>query len=216
MTFIYQETDTMTLVHMPRLAATLLALSTSCFAASAWPAPELRASATQVSVGDTLQIDASSGSSMLPVYAKDWNVSPQFSLISAGRTGARVKAVAPGFGAVSANVTPRELTIDIKVPAAKPVIAEPASPAPAVIDAAIAPPVAEEAVAPPPSQKLSACQQEIIDRKQEIAQDFNTGNYDAARTKLLDLKQSWQEDGRWADALLGAINMLAPIQPAGR
>ena len=146
---------------------------------------------------------------MLPVYAKDWNVSPEFSLISAGRTGAKVKALAPGFGTVSANVNLKAVSIDIKVAPAKPTVTAPAEPV------AAAAPVAEAVPVPPPGPKISACQQEIIDRKQEIAQDFNSGNYDAARAKLLELKKAWQDDGRWADALLGAINMLAPVQPSG-
>ncbi len=190
-------------------AATLLTLSLSALSTVAWSAPELRTESVFVTLGDTLQIDASSGSSMLPVYAKDWNVSPEFSLISAGRTGAKVKALAPGFGTVSANVNLKAVSIDIKVAPAKPTVTAPAEPV------AAAAPVAEAVPVPPPGPKISACQQEIIDRKQEIAQDFNSGNYDAARAKLLELKKAWQDDGRWADALLGAINMLAPVQPSG-
>jgi hypothetical protein len=33
---------------------------------------------------------------------------------------------------------------------------------------------------------------------------------------LLDMKKTWLEDSRWADALLGAINTLSPPQPAAQ
>lgn len=191
------------------LAAALLVLSSALYGAGAWAAPDLKASTTEAVVGETIQIDAISGSSMMPVYAKDWNVSSQFSLISAGRTGAKIKALSTGVGTVSANVNLKDLSISINVVAAEPLAAAPAAP----VAAPVAVP-AQEVVAAPPAPKLSACQQEMVDRKREIAQDFNEARYDDARAKLLDMKKAWLNDSRWADALLGAIDKLAPAAPA--
>jgi hypothetical protein len=204
----------MTGTFKPHLTAPLLILAAALFGAPAQAAPSLNASASEVSVGETIQIDAASGSSMIPVYAKDWNVSPEFSLVSASRTGAKIRALTPGYGSVSANVNLKELSIDIKVNAAKATVAAPVTPAPAANVAPAAP--APEVVAAPPAAKNTACQQEMVERKREIAQDFNQANYDAARAKLLDMKKTWLEDSRWADALLGAINTLSPPQPAAQ
>lgn len=187
-------------VFKTTFAATLLTLAAALYSVAAQAAAELKASASEVTVGETIQIDASSGSSMIPVYAKDWNVSPEFSLISAGRSGAKIKALTAGVGTVSANVNLKDLSIGIKIVAAKPAAAVPVAP--------IAP--VQEVTAAPPARKLNACQQEMVERKREIAQDLNEGYYDKARTKLLDLKKSWQEDSRWADAMLGAIEKLSP------
>ena len=148
---------------------------------------------------------------MIPVYAKEWNVSPQFSLISAGRTGAKVRALTAGTGTVSANVNLKDLAVTINVFAPEPVAAAP-------VVTPVATPV-QEVVPVAPVQKLSACQQEMVDRKREIAQDFNEARYDDARAKLLDMKKAWLNDSRWADALLGAIDKLAPLAagtPAAR
>ncbi len=195
----------MTGLYKP-FAATLLSLTALLFGTTAQAAPELKVSASEVSVGETIQIDASSGSSMIPVYAKEWNVSSQFSLISAGRTGAKIKAIAAGTGTVSANVNLKDLAVTIKVFAPEPVVAAPVAPL-------------QEVAATPAAPKLSACQQEMVERKREIAQDFNEARYEDARTKLLDMQKAWLNDSRWADALLGAIDKLAPVTastPAAR
>ena len=59
-------------VFRTTFAATLLTLAAALYSMAAQAAPELKASATEVSVGETIQIEASSGSSMIPVYAKDF------------------------------------------------------------------------------------------------------------------------------------------------
>jgi len=144
---------------------------------------------------------------MLPVYAKSWNVSPEFSLMSAGRVGAKIRAIAPGEGMVSANVNLKEVSVGIRVLEAK-AMEQPVSSAPAAAPPS-APP-AQSVIAAPPSQSLSACEQDMLDRKRDISNDFSAGRFEAARSKLLDLKKSWQDDARWADALLGAIEQISP------
>jgi hypothetical protein len=222
------KTPIATAIFSLTVSLTALLISTPAFAA-----PELKSSVDRAMVGEEIQITASSGSSLIPVYAKDWNVSSEFGLISSNRSGAKIKAIKPGFGTVSAKVNLRELAIDIRVVAAPPIEppAEQAKPAaiepviPSKVEAPIPLEVPVAAMTPampemhiavpvvtaaPASKKLTACQQEIVDRKREIAHDFNEGHYTEARNKLLELKKSWQDDSRWADALLGAIDKLAP------
>jgi len=192
-------------------ATTLLLIAAGLFSMSAQSAPGLKVPASEVAEGETIQIDASSGSPKIPVFAKDWNISQEFSLISAGHTGARIKALSAGIGTVSAKVNQQTIFIRIKVVAARPAPAGTAKPV-----AAMAPAQASVTMVSP--QKLSACQQDMGDRKREVSQDINEGRYDAARAKLIALKKAWQEDSRWADAMLGAIEKLAPdaTQPATR
>jgi hypothetical protein len=229
--------------------AVLITLPAMAYAISAHAGPELRASSTEVMVGETIQINALSGSSLIPVYAKDWNVSPEFDLISSNRTGARIQAVSPGFGTISAKVNLKNLTLTLKIvgvteevtaltaeptvkpvtpvqppiaiippePASEPTATQPTSTQPTSTQptttqptstqptAAVTPTAAAESPA-----KLSACELEMTHHKNQIAQDFSAGRYDQARAKLLELKKDWQEDNRWADALLGAIEQLSP------
>jgi hypothetical protein len=200
----------MTNTYRTTCSAALLGFILAFFGSTAQAAPELRASATEVMVGESIEIQALSGSSMLPVYAKSWNVSPEFSLMSAGRVGAKIRAIAPGEGVVSANVNLKEVSVGIRVLEAKameqPV---PSAPATAATATPSAPP-AQSVIAAPPSQSLSACEQDMLDRKRDISNDFSAGRYEAARSKLLDLKKSWQDDARWAEALLGAIEQISP------
>jgi len=200
----------MTNTYRTTCSAALLGFILAFFGSTAQAAPELRASATEVMVGESIEIQALSGSSMLPVYAKSWNVSPEFSLMSAGRVGAKIRAIAPGEGVVSANVNLKEVSVGIRVLEAK-AMEQPVPSAPATAAAASpsAPP-AQSVIAAPPSQSLSACEQDMLDRKRDISNDFSAGRYEAARSKLLDLKKSWQDDARWADALLGAIEQISP------
>jgi len=193
----------MTGVFKRPFANILLLIAAVLFSMSAQSAPGLTASASEVMEGETIQIDASSGSPRIPVFARDWNLSQELSLISAGRTGAKIKALAAGIGTVSANVNQQALSIKIKVVAAKPASAGTAKPF-----AAMAP--AQAIVTRVSAQKLSACQLDMSDCKREVSQDINEGRYDAARAKLAALKKAWQEDSRWADAMLGAIEKLAP------
>jgi len=195
----------MTNTYRTTCSAALLGFILAFFGSTAQAAPELRASATEVMVGESIEIQALSGSSMLPVYAKSWNVSPEFSLMSAGRVGAKIRAIAPGEGVVSANVNLKEVSVGIRVLEAK-AMEQPVSSAPAAPSA----PPAQIVIAAPPSQSLSACEQDMLDRKRDISNDFSAGRYEAARSKLLDLKKSWQDDARWADALLGAIEQISP------
>jgi len=196
----------MTNTYRTTCSAALLGFILAFFGSTAQAAPELRASATEVMVGESIEIQALSGSSMLPVYAKSWNVSPEFSLMSAGRVGAKIRAIAPGEGVVSANVNLKEVSVGIRVLEAK-AMEQPVSSAPAAAPSA---PPAQSVIAAPPSQSLSACEQDMLDRKRDISNDFSAGRFEAARSKLLDLKKSWQDDARWADALLGAIEQISP------
>jgi len=196
----------MTNTYRTTCSAALLGFILAFFGSTAQAAPELRASATEVMVGESIEIQALSGSSMLPVYAKSWNVSPEFSLMSAGRVGAKIRAIAPGEGVVSANVNLKEVSVGIRVLEAK-AMEQPVSSAPAAAPSA---PPAQSVIAVPPSQSLSACEQDMLDRKRDISNDFSAGRFEAARSKLLDLKKSWQDDARWADALLGAIEQISP------
>ena len=197
----------MTNTYRTTCSAALLGFILAFYGSTAQAAPELRASATEVMVGESIEIQALSGSSMLPVYAKSWNVSPEFSLMSAGRVGAKIRAIAPGDGVVSANVNLKEVSVGIRVLEAK-AMEQPVASAPAA--ATPSAPPAQSVIAAPPSQSLSACEQDMLDRKRDISNDFSAGRYEAARSKLLDLKKSWQDDARWADALLGAIEQISP------
>jgi hypothetical protein len=193
----------MTGVRKPPFVAILLVIAVALFSTSAQSAPGLKAPASEIAEGETIQIDASSGSPRIPVFAKDWNISQEFSLISAGPTGARIRALAAGIGTVSANVNQQTIFTRIKVVAARPASAGTAKPV-----ASLAP--AQASVTAASAQRLSACQQDMGERKREVSQDINEGRYDAARAKLNALKKTWQEDSRWADAMLGAIEKLAP------
>jgi len=203
--------------------AVLIGMSAMAYGISAQAGPELRSSSTEVMVGETIQVNALSGSSLIPVYAKDWNVSSEFELISSNRSGARIQAVSPGFGTISAKVNLKNLTLTLRIVgvteevtalAAEPTVkpATPVQPPVAIIPPAPAsePATTEPRTAAESSAKLSACEQEMANHKNQIAQDFSAGRYDQARAKLLELKKGWQEDNRWADALLGAIEQLSP------
>jgi len=187
-------------------AATFLVIAVALLSTSAQSAPGLKVPVSEVAEGETIQIDASSGSPRIMAFAKDWNISQEFSLISAGPNGARIKALTAGIGTVSANVNQQAISIRIKVVAAKP------APAGAVKPVTLMAP-AQPTVTMVSAQKLSPCQQDMGDRKRDVSQDINEGRYDAARTKLIALKKAWQEDSRWADAMLGAIEKLAPEAP---
>lgn len=100
-------------------AATLLVIAVTLFSTSAHAAPGLKASATQVTVGDTIQIDASSGAANIPVFATNWNISQEFSLISAGLAGAKIKALTAGTGKISAKVNQKAIFLKLKVVAKK-------------------------------------------------------------------------------------------------
>jgi molecular chaperone DnaK (HSP70) len=193
----------MTGVFKLSFITTLFVIAAALFSTSVQSAPGLKVPASEVAEGETIQIDASSGSPKIPVFAKDWNISQEFSLISAGNTGVKIKALTPGIGTVSANVNQQALSIKIKVMAAKPAPAGTAKPI-----ATMAP--AQSTITMVSAQKLSPCQQDMGDRKREVSQDINEGRYDAARTKLVALKKALQEDSRWADAMLGAIEKLVP------
>jgi hypothetical protein len=126
-------------------AASLLGMASLFMAPTALAGAELRASATEVAVGDTVKIEAASGSSLLPVYAREWATTPELDIVSSSRTGATVKAISVGLGNVSASVNLKDLAVAIRVVPAHPVVAPPEEAPPAA-----AAPVVDSPVAAPP------------------------------------------------------------------